>query len=35
MIGFAFFGTVSLRGKASTYPKLSVELQFNHYGSKF
>lgn len=35
MIGFAFFGTVALRGKASTYPKLSVELQFNHYGSKF
>ena len=35
MIGFAFFGTVSLRGKASTYPKLEVELQFNHYGNKF
>lgn len=29
------FGTVSLRGKASTYPKLYVELQFNHYGNKF
>lgn len=35
MIGFAFFGTVSLRGKANTYPKLFVELQFNHYGNKF
>lgn len=35
MIGFAFFGTVSLRGKANTYPKLYVELQFNHYGNKF
>lgn len=35
MIGFAFFGTVSLRGKASTYSKLYVELQFNYNGEKF
>lgn len=35
MIGFAFFGTVSLRGKSNTYPKLVVELQFNHYGECF
>lgn len=35
LIGFAFFGSVSLRGKASTYPKLEVELVFNHSNNKF
>lgn len=35
MIGFAFFGVCSLRGKASTYKKLYVELQFNYLGTTF
>lgn len=35
MIGFSFFGSCALRGKASTYPKLEVELCFNHYGESF
>lgn len=29
LIGFSFFGTVALRGKSTTYPKLEVTLQFN------
>lgn len=32
MIGFAYFGTVALRGKATTYSKLEVTLQFNYAG---
>lgn len=35
MIGFAFFGSVSLRGKASTYPKLEVELKFSYLKDLF
>ena len=30
MIGFAYFGTIALRGKATTYSKLEVTLQFNY-----
>lgn len=32
MIGFAYFGTIALRGKATTYSKLEVTLQFNYSG---
>lgn len=35
MIGFAYFGTIALRGKATTYPKLEVTLQFNYSGIKY
>lgn len=35
MIGFAFFGTCSLRGKSSTYKGLYVELQFNYLNEVF
>lgn len=35
MIGFAFFGSSALRGKASTYPKLIVELVFNYKDSTY
>ncbi|AND75218.1 DNA double-strand break repair rad50 ATPase [Acinetobacter phage vB_AbaM_ME3] len=35
MIGFAFFGTCSLRGKATTYKGLYVELQFNYLNDTF